>query len=155
MKAHWPVFVVATIICWGAYVPTIHSGQLGFGEQKGPLRAFLFVGLAYFLIAVLVPGVLLFVVKVEPTQFPTKGVAVSTLAGVLGAIGALGIILALINGGSPLVVPSLVFAGAPIMSVFVNMVLHKPKSLPDWRFFAGIVLAAAGAALVLRFKPTS
>jgi len=39
------------------------------------------------------------------------------------------------------------------MSVFVGMLLDPPKAMPKWPFFAGIVLAAAGAALVLVFKP--
>lgn len=151
MKAWW-WFVIGTIVFWGAYVPTIHSGQLGFGTPKGPIRAFLFVGVAYFLVAVLVPGVLIYM-KMEPATFPAKGVGISTLAGVFGALGALGIILSLINGGDPRVVPSLVFAGAPIMSVFVNMMLHRPTAMPDWRFFVGILLAALGAALVLKYKP--
>ena len=63
MKAHWLLYVLAAIVCWGAYVPTIHKGQLGFGEPKGPIRAFLFVGVAYVLVAVLVPVLLLFVGK--------------------------------------------------------------------------------------------
>lgn len=153
MKIHWLICVVGTIIFWGGYVPAIHFGQLGFGEQRGPLRAFLFVGLAYFLVAVIIPGILLFGLKAEPSVFPTKGVTVSTLAGVLGALGALGVILALMNGGKPTTVPPLVFAGAPIMSVFVAMMLHPPKSWPQWPFYAGILMAAGGAALVLKFKP--
>ncbi|MCZ6682207.1 MAG: hypothetical protein O7F76_03110 [Planctomycetota bacterium] len=153
MKIHWLVCVVATIIFWGAYVPTIHSGQLGFGAQRGPLRAFLFVGLAYFLVAVIVPGVLIFAFQREPADFPTKGMTVSTLAGVLGALGAFGIILALMNGGKPTTVPPLVFAGAPIMSVFVAMMMHPPKAWPQWQFYVGILLAAGGAAMVLKFKP--
>lgn len=120
---------------------------------KGPIRAFLFVGLAYFLVAVIVPGLLLIFAKTEPLEFPGRAMGISTLAGVFGALGALGIILALINGGSPQVVPPLVFAGAPIMSVFVNMMLHTPTSTPDWRFYGGILLAAGGAALVLKYKP--
>lgn len=149
----WPIYVIATILCWGAYVPTIHTGQLAFGEPKGPLRAFLFVGVAYFLMAILVPGYLIFVGKQEPAVFPFRGVSISTFAGILGAIGAIGVILALKYGGKPWVVPPLVFAGAPVMSVLVNMLLHRPKALPEWPFYAGIVMAAGGAALVLRFKP--
>jgi hypothetical protein len=79
--------------------------------------------------------------------------AMSTAAGILGALGALGVILALVSGGTPQTVPPLVFAGAPIMSVLVAMALHPPKTMPSWQFYAGIVLAAAGAALVLKYKP--
>lgn len=155
MKVHWLVFVVATILTWGAYIPTIHAGQLGFGDPKGPLRAFMFVGVAYCLMALIIPGVLVFYAGQEPAHFPARGMTMSTLAGVLGALGALGVILALVSGGkeNAILVPPLVFAGAPIMSVLVNMALHPPKVPPAWPFYAGIVLAASGAALALRFKP--
>jgi len=140
------------VVSWGAYVPTIHHGQLGFGEPRGPLRAFLFVGLAYFLVAVLIPGALL-LAHAEPAVFPGKGMSLSTLAGVFGALGALGVIFALRTGGRPIYVAPLVFAGAPIMNVIVTMIWDRPKTAPTLPFYAGIVLAAVGAALVLRFKP--
>lgn len=152
MKIHWLYFVIATVVCWGAYVPTIHSGQLGFGASKGPIRAFLFVGLAYFMVAVIVPGILLYF-KQEPAEFPAKGMGISALAGMFGALGALGIILSMTHGGTPLTVPPLVFAGAPVMSVFVTLALHPPKAWPQWPFYAGIVMAAAGVSLVLKYKP--
>lgn len=157
MKIHWLWYVVGTIIFWGAYIPTIHMGQAGFitteSSAKGPMRAFMFVGVAYFLMAILVPGLLIFVTKQEPAVFPMKGVAWSTFAGALGALGALGVILALTSGGKPYTVPPLVFAGAPVMSVIVGMMLSRPKEMPSWQFYAGIVLAAAGVSLILRFKP--
>ena len=149
----WIMYVIGTILCWGAYVPTIHGGQLGFGEPKGPLRAFLFVGLTYCLVAVLIPAWFIFVTKAEPTVFPTRGMAVSTLAGVFGALGALGVIFALKSGGTPLTVPPLVFAGAPIVATIIGMTMHKPTSAPSPMFYVGILLAAVGAGLVLRFKP--
>lgn len=154
-KHTWLMFVIGTILTWGAYIPTIHSGQLGFGDPKGPLRAFMFVGVTYFLMALIVPGVLVFYAKWEPAVFPVRGMAMSTAAGIFGALGALGVILALVTGGmdNAKLVPPLVFAGAPIMSVVVNMFLHPPKAPPVWQFYVGILLAACGAALVLRFKP--
>jgi len=157
MKIHWLWFVLLTVLTWGAYIPTIHSGQKGFitaDSPMGPMRAFMFVGVAYFLLALIVPGILVFGMKQEPAIFPVKGMGWSTMAGVLGAIGAIGVILALTNGGKPYTVPPLVFAGAPIMSVVVAMLLQPPKALPDWQFFVGIVLAAAGVSIILIYKPT-
>ena len=39
----WLPFALVTILCWGAYVPTIHNGQMAFGGKNTALRAFLFV----------------------------------------------------------------------------------------------------------------
>jgi len=148
----WPLFVVCTVVCWGAYVPMIHHGQLGFGSRNSALRAFLFVGAAYFLIAGLTLAYLL-LSKSEPLQLTRQGVTLSSLAGILGAIGALGIVFAIKSGGTPLAVAPLVFAGAPIVNTLVSMLWDKPAKPPSAMFYFGIVLAGIGAALVLRFKP--
>jgi len=148
----WMIFVVLTILCWGAYVPTLHQGQTSFGS-RGPLRAFLFVGLAYFLVSLYVLGHMYFM-RAEPFEFTKPGVGFSTFAGILGAIGALGVVFAMRHGGSPIIVAPLIFAGAPIINTFVSMIWHKPAKPPSIYFYVGIALAALGAALVLRFKPT-
>jgi len=148
----WPVFVILTIVCWGAYVPTLHQGQKALG-QNSALRAFLFVGLAYLLVSVAVIGYMS-VTKAEPFEFTTKGMSVSTIAGILGAVGALGIVFAMKYQGKPIYVAPLVFAGAPIVNTFVSMLWHKPAKMPSLYFFLGILLAAVGAAIALRFKPT-
>lgn len=147
----WMLFVVFAALSWGAYVPTLHQGQVLL--DKGSLRAFLCVGMAYFFTAVVVPLILLMGPKMEPMVFNSKGVTMATFAGVLGAAGALFVILALKTGGSPLYVAPLVFAGAPIVNALVSMTWHKPKAPPEPLFWVGMLLAAAGAALVLRFKP--
>jgi hypothetical protein len=156
----WQVFVCCTIICWGCYVPTIHEGQALLGGKSpsaGGLRAFLCVGFAYFLTAVVIPGILLLTTNMEDTTLFSgqqwKGSVVATLAGILGAAGALGIILSIKVGGSPLYIAPLVFAGAPIMSTFVTMAWKRPQTSPHWYFYVGIVLAAVGAFLVLYGKP--
>ncbi|MGB0715523.1 MAG: hypothetical protein ACPGXK_06580 [Phycisphaerae bacterium] len=148
----WMIFVVCTILCWGAYVPTLHNGQKAFNDNNSALRAFLFVGLAYLLVALAVLAYMV-VTKAEPMVFTAKGANLSTIAGILGALGALGIVFALKNQGKPLFVAPLVFAGAPIVNTFVSMAWHKPSSPPKIWFYVGILLAAAGAALALRFKP--
>lgn len=148
----WPVFVALTIACWGAYVPMIHHGQQAFHKTNGSLRAFLFVGLAYFLIAVLVPSGLI-AARMEPMELNRGGVSLSTLAGALGALGALGIILAMKTGGKPIFVAPLVFAGAPIINVIISMFWDRPAKPPSIGFYLGIAMAAAGAFLALYFKP--
>jgi hypothetical protein len=147
----WLVFAVLAFLAWGAYVPMLHAGQTAL--KGGALRAFLCVGLAYFLTAVLVPLGLLGM-KMEPWEWNADGVRLAIVAGTLGALGALFVILALKSGGSPMVVAPLVFAGAPIVNVLVSMSWHRPKSAPEGLFYAGIALAAAGAYLVLRYRPT-
>lgn len=148
----WPIFVVLTVVCWGAYVPTLHHGQSAFGKNSA-LRAFLFVGVAYFLVSVFVLAYL-WTAKAEPLTLNNRGVSLSTLAGILGAIGALGIVFALKNQGKPIYVAPLVFAGAPIINTFISMIWSKPTKPPSLLFYTGILLAGVGAALVLRFKPT-
>ena len=148
----WLVFVLGTMLCWGAYVPVLHSGQMSFGGRNAALRAFMCVGFAYFLISAAV-FVYVLVTKAEPLEATNRGVSLSTLAGVLGALGALGIVFALVYGGRPIFVAPIVFAGAPVVNTVVSMLWHKPASAPHPLFFAGIVIAAVGATMVLRFKP--
>jgi len=148
MKA-WMLFVAGTILCWGAYIPVLHQGQGAFlPKGNGAFRAFLFVGLAYFLLAGAILAYL-FVKRAEPLEFPAAGVRFSTIAGLLGAFGALSIVLALKAGGHPTSVVPMVFAGAPIVGTFVGLLWHRPSNAPNAWYFLGIVLAAGGVALVL------
>lgn len=149
----WLWFVVCTIICWGAYVPTLHHGQQAFGDRNSALRAFLFVGLAYCIVGI---AVLIYIRfgHAEPWTFTSGGVSLSTIAGILGALGALGITFALKAGGKPIWVAPLVFAGAPVVNTLVSLLWNKPAQPPRIWFYAGLLLAALGAAIVLRFKPT-
>lgn len=146
----WVLFAIGGFVAWGCYVPTLHAGQAAL--RGGALRAFLCVGVAYFFTAVLVPLGLLRA-QVEPWEWNARGVTLATAAGVLGAVGALCVILALKSGGSPLVVAPLVFAGAPVVNALVSMAWHPPRQAPAPAFYLGVVLAALGAFMVLRFRP--
>jgi hypothetical protein len=153
----WAIFVLGAVLSWGAYVPVIHAGQKAIGRTVGQnspaLWAFAFVGLAYFLVAVIVPFGLLAAKEHLSPRPDAAGMGVATLAGALGAVGALCVILALMNGGSPIYVAPLVFAGAPLVATLVSMLMHRPEKPISPLFFVGIVIAAVGAGLVLRFKP--
>ena len=148
----WLICVLVSVVVWGAYVTMVHKGQLGFGPKNSALRAFRFVGVAYFITSVVVL-MYVYISKSEPLIMTKKGVSLSTLAGILGAIGALGIVFAMKWGGKPIYVAPLVFAGAPIMNTFVSMMWNKPAKPPHLAFYAGILLAAVGAALALKYKP--
>jgi len=145
----WALFVVGAILSWGLYGPALHRGQVALGN---PLRALLCVGLAYFLIGVLVPVVALSA-QGELRGFGARGVVAATLGGTLGALGAVCIIWAFRAGGSPLYVMPLVFAGAPVVNVLYSVAQHPPKTAPSPMLYLGFVLAALGGYLVLHYKP--
>ena len=110
------------------------------------------VGIAYFLVGVLVPVVTLGS-QGDLKGFNTAGSLAATGAGLLGAIGAVFIIFAFRSGGLPAYVMPLVFGGAPLVNVLVSMAMHPPKESPNPLLWVGYVLASVGAALVLYFKP--
>lgn len=154
----WLAYALVTVGSWGVYGILLHSGVMSMGDPvNGRYKAFLFVGLAYFLTAVVAPiGVLW--LNGASWSFPGKGMAWSLIAGIAGALGAFCVLLAFGAKGSPTVVMSIVFAGAPIVNAVTALALHPPhggwRSLP-WQFVAGIVLAAAGGCLVTLYKPTA
>ena len=152
----WLLFSLLTVFCWGMYGILLHAGQIGMADPvHGRYKAFLFVGIAYFLTAVLAPLVML-LVSGSDWSFPARGVTLSLIAGIAGASGAFGVLLAFGAKGSPAVVMSLVFAGAPIVNAFIAMSLHPPAGGIGnirWQFFAGILLAAVGGCLVTLYKP--
>jgi hypothetical protein len=116
------------------------------------MKAMLCVGVAYFLIAVLVPvGALS--AQGDLKNFNMTGTITATLAGALGALGAVCITYAFRNGGTPFIVMPLVFGGAPIVNVLASMVIHPPKETPNPMLYLGFLMAAAGAGLVLYFRP--
>jgi hypothetical protein len=103
---------------------------------------------------VLVP-VLMLAAQGQLGGFTLEGSAVATLAGALGALGAVCIILAFRAGGLPTYVMPLVFGGAPLVNVLVSMATHPPRSAPSPMLYLGFLLAATGAYMVLHFKPQS
>ena len=147
----WILFALGAALSWGLYGPVLHRGQVELGS---PMRALLCVGIAYFLIGVLVPVVSLGY-SGELHSFTMKGSIAATLGGALGAVGAVCIIFAFKTGGLPTYVMPLVFGGAPLVNVLFSMWLHPPKTSPNPLLYLGFVLAATGAGLVLYFKPSS
>ena len=147
----WMIFVVGAVLSWGAYGVLLHQGQTQLGN---PLKALLCVGVAYFLIGVILPVATLSA-QGGLSQFNTAGLVTATVAGALGAFGAACIIWAFKSGGLPVYVMPLVFAGAPIVNVLLTMALHPPKAAINPMLYGGFALASIGAAMVLYFRPTA
>jgi uncharacterized membrane protein len=150
------LFVLMTVLCWGTYVPTVHHGQklLGGGKnpRNGAFQAFVMISGAYLVLGLIVLAATL-VGRLETVSTDATGWTWAFFGGTLGAVGALGIVLALKNGGTPTIVPALVFAGAPIVNVFVSMWWNPPAESPRPLFWVGILLASVGTGIVLFNKP--
>ena len=154
--AAWLTFALLTVLCWGLYGVFLHAGQVAMADSvNGRYKAFFWVGIAYLIIAVLGP-ILMMVKGGSSWNFPVKGITWSTLAGIVGALGAFFVLLAFGARGAPSVVMSIIFAGAPIVNAIVVISLHPPAggfSAIPWPFYIGILMAAAGGCIVTLFKP--
>ena len=166
---NFPMIIVctlATALCWGVYGPLLQWGHGAMGS--GRLRPFICVGIAYFLIAIVGPILLMSVTGMEneggiSSGWTNKsaggysGIFWSLMGGTAGALGALGVILALNYGGQPSYVMPVVFGCAPIINTAFTMYFSGAyKNLSGMHgsmYFAGLILVAVGAVVVLFFAP--
>jgi hypothetical protein len=149
----WVMFAIGAALSWGVYGAMLHQGQVKLGS---PVRSLLCVGVAYFLIGVIVPVAMLYSQgQLNVQGWNAFGTTTATVAGALGAVGAVCIILAFKSGGLPTYVMPLVFGGAPVINVLVTMVIHPPKAAPNPLLFLGFLLVVLGASMVLYFRPQS
>lgn len=145
-------FAAITILAWGSYGNWLHAAKADVNDLR--MRQLFCVGLAYFILAIVIPT-LFIKLKGEKGAFTISGIIWSLAAGVCGALGALGIIMALSAGGSkaPFYVMPLVFGCAPVVNTLVSMTMNRNLKEANSAFLAGIVLVAVGAALVFINKP--
>jgi hypothetical protein len=137
------------------YGPVLQTGQAGMStipQQVARLRPFVCVGLAYFLIGVIVAGLWLHF-RGEKGEWTLTGIIWSLAGGALGAIGALGIILAFTFGGRPIYVMPLVFGGAPVVDAFLTIYLARRVKEIGPLFLAGLIIVVLGAVTVLVAAP--
>jgi hypothetical protein len=167
-KQMWLVYAILAGLCWGTYVPFVQQGILGLGRNA--LGSFLCVGVAYFLIAVLFPLAMFYVMGEKMPDWNASGITYATLAGVAGALGALCVIFAnraargAASAGSTvdyrLYIGPVIFAMAPVLNTLVSIFWHPNKGAfhfgiehaPGWKLYVGILLTGLGAALVLYSK---
>jgi hypothetical protein len=156
------VFAVCTAFFWGTYGPLLLKGHLAMGS--GRLRPFICVGIAYFLIAIIGPIIVMYATGMEMEEgglgqgWNTRGFIWSLAGGAVGALGAFALIMALNygGGGSTIYVMPIVFGCAPVVSTITSMYIAKSQGKPIFIspfFAAGLILVAAGAITTLIFAP--
>src|SRR5262249_12918799 len=121
--------------------------------------AILCVGIAYFLIGVVVPLALFLSGQYEWPEMTATGLTFSGLAGAAGAIGALCVIFATKSaiesakaagvpiGTYKLYIAPLIFGLAPVINTLVSILWHPEKGspwhfhldMPGWKLWLGIV----------------
>jgi hypothetical protein len=176
----WWGYVILAGLAWGIYVPLIFFGGTELttrpGTIGGRLASILCVGIAYFLLAVVIPIVLMSTRDDAQPEWKTTGLIFSGLAGVAGAVGAICVIFAskaavdaARAGGATtpeeiaryrIYIAPLIFSLAPAINTLLSLLWHpKPGNpwvfdfeMPGWKLAAGIVLVAAGTFLVLMSK---
>ena len=54
-------YALLTVVCWGTYGICMHTGSVNMKDaENGRIMAFLWVGIAYFITAVLAPLIILY-----------------------------------------------------------------------------------------------
>lgn len=162
-------YALLTVVCWGTYGICMHTGSINMKHpENGRIMAFLWVGLAYFITAVVAPLVILKLKggNIAFWNYPTSGWKWSLIAGTLGAIGALGVLLAFGSAAAEKptppgwfvpVVMSIIFAGAPMVNAIVSTTKEgnwgRVLSKEHWPFIVGIAMAALGGYLITKYAP--
>lgn len=176
MAIPWWGYVVAAGLAWGVYVPIIFYGGTELttrpGTIGGRLASILCVGVAYLVMAVVIPLALMATREDAKPDWKLNGLIFSALAGAAGAAGAICVIFASkaavdaakLEGVNPatyrIYIAPLIFCLAPLINTLLSLVWHpKPGDpwhfgleVPTWHLPLGIVLVAAGTFLVLYSK---
>lgn len=183
MNIPWWGYVIGAGLAWGTYVPLIFFGgqmlspltpagtPIGIG---GRLASILCVGVAYFVLAVMIPVALMATRDDATANWRGVGLTFSALAGVAGAVGAICVIFASnaavsaakAEGINPatyrVYIAPLIFCLAPLINTVLSLFWHPDAKsgdwsvfhfdMPGWKLWAGIVLVSLGTFLVLMSK---
>lgn len=138
--------------CWGLYGPLLYEGQHRMGSSQ--LKPLICVGVACFVVAMGVPLVVLAGRGELGGDWTWTGILWSLIAGGVGTLGVIGIILALAYGGRPVYVMPLVFGGAPVVNTLWTLYWTRAyREGVSPIFYAGLILLMVGAATVVIFAP--
>jgi len=153
------LFALCTALFWGTYGPLLQKGHQ-YMATDGRLRPFICVGIAYLLVAIVGPVVVMYTTGIDRGDglfhhWTFSGIVWSTVAGGVGALGAFTLIMALGAGGPRSVgyVMPMVFGFAPMISTLTSMYFNKTFDQMSPFFAAGLILIVAGAVTILFTAP--
>jgi hypothetical protein len=158
------LFAIGTALFWGCYGPTIGNAQTPRVDGKPllppegwtPFKPYVFIGIAYLVIAVAGGLVMM---KVKGDSFSFTGTHFATmkwgfLAGTLGAAGALCLTTAMMTSrGNALLVMPIVFGGAVSVTAIVSVIRLHDFSTVSPLLWVGMLVTVAGVVTVAMNTP--
>lgn len=168
------LFALGTALFWGCYGPTIGNAQTPRLDGKPllppdgwtPFKPYVFIGIAYLVIAI-AGGLVMMKVKGDSFTYsaPVPGVDGVThfspakwgfLAGCLGAFGALCLTTAMMTSrGNALLVMPIVFGGAVSVTAIVSIIKLRGQGPLEINplLWVGMILTVVGVVLVAMNTP--
>ncbi len=142
-------------LCWGLYGPTLTNARSPMREW-GPFKPYLFIGIAYFVFAVVCGSLMMRFAFNDNFDYTGKYMPAMKwgfLAGCLGAMGALGLTFSLTKAqGSPSYVMPIVFGGAVTVNAIAAYISHSGQHVNPLMWL-GMLFVAVGICLTAGFTP--
>ncbi len=143
-------------LCWGLYGPTLSHARAP-NREWGPFKPYLFIGIAYLVIAVIGGAMMMklaFNDNFDYTGTYAPAMKYGFLAGCLGAVGALFLTFALTKaGGKPAYVMPIVFGGAVSVNAIAAFFSLKQGETASPMMWVGMGLVAVGIILTAGNTP--
>lgn len=165
MKTPISAFIFASLVAlfWGSYGPTLMKARAPMGGEVswGPFKPYVFIGVAYVVIAVIGGAIMMKVIgdKGAPDNYNYAGSYFPAakwgfLAGCLGAFGALCLTMAVVKSkGHPAAVMPIVFGGAVTINGIISYLGLQKGTQVDPKLWIGMALVAVGIYLTAKHTP--
>ena len=158
MNIKWLAVACAIIValCWGMYGPTLSNARSP-NKDWGPFKPYVFIGVAYFVIAIIGGSLMMKFVFQDNFDFTGKyapAMKWGFLAGCLGALGALALTFALTKAqGKPAYVMPIVFGGAVTVNAIASYFSFRDQEAISPLLWVGMGLVAIGICLTAANTP--
>ena len=143
-------------LCWGMYGPTLSHARAP-NREWGPFKPYLFIGIAYLVIAVIGGALMMklaFNDNFNYTGTYAPAMKYGFLAGCLGALGALFLTFALTKaGGKPAYVMPIVFGGAVSVNAIAAFLSLNQGESASPLMWVGMLFVAIGIVLTAGNTP--